>query len=414
MRVAINGVGIGGPTLAYWLRYYGHEPVLFEKAAHLRTGGYLIDFWGLGYEIAERMGILPMVCARGYRMEWMRLVDGDGRLQAEAGLSAMRDALGGRLLSIPRADLSAALFGACDGVTTHFGVSLEALTQERDGVVATRSDGRRERFDLVVGADGLHSKVRTEVFGAQSEFERFLDCYVAAARLRGYPQRDELTYISHTLPGRQVARVTLRDDETLVLFVCAGERLHGAPPHDRLIETLRRVFGDMRWEVPAILEALDGAGNVYFDRVSQIRLPRWSSGRVALLGDAAACPSLLAGEGTGLAMLEAYVLAGELHRAGPDHERAFAEYERRLRAFVAGKQRAALRLRGFFTPRNRLALSVRNLAVRALARKFLARRLVARSLRDDLELPRYRSHDRERRDASPNVARRARAGTRER
>ncbi len=396
MRVAINGAGIGGPTLAFWLQYYGHEPVLFEKAPNLRAGGYLIDFWGLGYEIADSMGILPTLRACGYQMEWMRLVDGNGRPQATANLSAMRDVLDGRFLSVPRADLSAALFDACDGVTTHFGVSLTTLAQNRDGVVVTRSDGHRERFDLVVGADGLHSEVRGRVFGPEPGFERFLDCYVAAARLRLYPHRDELTYISHTVPGRQVARVSLRDDETLVLLVCTSERLDGDPPRGRLPETLRRVFGGMRWEVPAILDALDSADDIYFDRVSQIHLPRWSSGRVALLGDAAACPSLLAGEGTGLAMLEAYILAGELHSAGPDHSRAFEEYERRLRTFVAAKQRAALRLRGFFTPRSRAALTVRNLAVRALSYQFLAKRLLARSLRDDLELPRYRVSSRRR------------------
>ena len=156
----------------------------------------------------------------------------------------------------------------------------------------------------------------------------------------------------------------------------------------------------MRWEVPEILDGLDRADSIYFDRVSQIHLPRWSSGRVGLLGDAAACPSLLAGEGTGLAMLEAYVLAGELHRAGADHVRAFAQYERRLRRFVAAKQRAALRLRGFFTPRNRLSLGIRNLAVRALARPFIAKRLLARSLRDDFELPQYREPRRLRSDES--------------
>lgn len=390
MRIAINGVGIGGPTLAYWLRYYGHEPVLFEKAPTLRPGGYLIDFWGLGYEIAERMGILTSLRERCYEMRWMRLVAGDGRPQVVANLSPMRDLLDGRFFSIARADLSAALFGACDGIPAHFGVSLTAIARDSAGVVVTRSDGGRERFDLVIGADGLHSQVRALTFGPEAQFERFLDCYIAAVRLRGYPHRDELTYVSHTVPRRQVARVSLRSDETLVVLVCRAELLDGEPPRERLNETLRRAFGGMQWEVPAILDALDHAEDIFFDRVSQIRLPHWTAGRVALLGDAAACPSILAGEGTGLAMLEAYVLAGELHRADGDHARAFAAYEERLRGFVAAKQKAARRLRGFFTPQSGLSLRLRNLAVHALSHRFLARRLLARSLRDDLELPRYR------------------------
>jgi 2-polyprenyl-6-methoxyphenol hydroxylase-like FAD-dependent oxidoreductase len=134
---------------------------------------------------------------------------------------------------------------------------------------------------------------------------------------------------------------------------------------------------------------MDQVDDVYFDCVSQIHLPRWSAGRVALIGDAAACASLLAGEGTGLAMIEAYVLAGELHRAGGQVELALKGYEERLRAFVTAKQKAALRFRGFFAPRTALALKVRNLAVNALAVPFLANRLIGGSLRDELVLPDY-------------------------
>jgi 2-polyprenyl-6-methoxyphenol hydroxylase-like FAD-dependent oxidoreductase len=119
MRVAINGTGVAGPTLAYWLRRYGHEPVLFEKAPALRTGGYLIDFWGLGYEIAERMGLVPTLRQRCYLMERMRLVDGDGREEAALDLTPMREVLQGRFISLARVDLSAALFGACDRIPAH-------------------------------------------------------------------------------------------------------------------------------------------------------------------------------------------------------------------------------------------------------------------------------------------------------
>jgi 2-polyprenyl-6-methoxyphenol hydroxylase-like FAD-dependent oxidoreductase len=264
-----------------------------------------------------------------------------------------------------------------------------ALEQDGDGVVATLSDGRKERFDLLVGADGLHSQVRELAFGPQAQFERSLGCYVAAFRIPGYPRRDDLTYVSHTVPKRQVARVTLRNDETLVLLVCRAELIGREPPPERQKAALRRAFGDMSWEVPDILDGMDAVDNVYFDRVSQIHLPRWTSGRVGLLGDAAACPSLLAGEGTGLAMLEAYVLAGELHRANGDFTRAFAAYDARLRSFVTAKQQAALRFRSFFAPQTSLALKVRNLAVNALSLQFFAKRFLALSLRDDLELPKY-------------------------
>jgi len=382
---------VAGPTLAYWLRRFGDEPVLFEKAPAPRRGGYLIDFWGLGYDIAERMGLVPILRERCYLMERLRMVDAGGRDAAALDLSPMRKLLDGRFISLARADLADALLGACDGIPSHFGVSVSAIEQDGDGVVAALSDGRKERFDLVIGADGLHSQVRELTFGPEAKFETSLGCYVAAFRIAGYPIRDDLTYVSHTVPRRQVGRVALRNGETLVLLVCRAELIGGDPPRDRQKEALRHAFGGMRWEVPEILDGMDGVDDVYFDRVSQIHLPRWSAGRVGLLGDAAACPSLLAGEGTGLAMVEAYVLAGELHRADGDFTRAFAAYEARLRSFVTTKQKAAVRFRGFFAPQTVLALKVRNLAVNALSIPVFAKRWLARSLNDDLELPEYRA-----------------------
>jgi len=231
--------------------------------------------------------------------------------------------------------------------------------------------------------------VRELVFGPEAKFEAFLGCYVAAFRIPGYPHRDELTYVSHTVPMRHVGRVALRNGETLVLLMCRSELVDVDSPGEQPRTVLRRAFRGVRWEVPDMLDRMDRAEDFYFDRVSQIHLPRWSSGRVALLGDAAACASLLAGEGTGLAMAEAYVLAGELHRTGGDFTRGFAAYDERLRSFVTAKQRGALGLRGFFAPRTAVGLRVRNLLVKALSIRFVARGVLARSLHDDLELPEY-------------------------
>ena len=158
MRVAINGMGIAGPTLAYWLRRSGHDPVLFEKAPAVRTGGYLIDFWGLGYEIAERMGIIPTLRERGYEMQRLQMVDRDGREEAHLDLTPLYEAQRGRFISVARADLAAALAGACQGIPIHFNVSISAIAKDGAESLVTLTDGRQERFDLVVGADGLHCR----------------------------------------------------------------------------------------------------------------------------------------------------------------------------------------------------------------------------------------------------------------
>jgi 2-polyprenyl-6-methoxyphenol hydroxylase-like FAD-dependent oxidoreductase len=369
----------------------GHEAVLFERAPVLRAGGYLIDFWGLGYEIAERMGILASLRARGYEMQRMRMFDRHGREEAHVDLRPMRAALHGRLISIARSDLSAALFGACDGIPARFDVSIVGIEDEGARAVVILSDGTREDFDVVVGADGLHSTVRALAFGPQSRFERFLGCYIAAFRVPDYPHRDELTHVSHTVRRRQAGRVSLRNGETLVLFVWRSESAHSEIPREREQQhsAIRRAFGDMGWETPELLQAMESAVDFYFDCVSQIHMPRWSSGSVVLLGDAAACPSLLAGEGTGLAMLEAYVLAGELHRANGNAAAALRAYEQQLRQFVSGKQDSAVWFRGFFAPETGLGLAVRNLAVHAFGVPLIAKPLLIRSLRDNLELPEY-------------------------
>lgn len=390
MRVAINGMGIAGPTLAYWLRQSGHEPVLFERAPAVRAGGYLIDFWGLGYDIAERMGLIPTLREHSYQMQHLRMVDGKGGEEAHMDLSVLYEAQRGRFISLARADLAAALTGACKGIPIHFNTSINAIAHDGGAAIVTLSSGQQERFDLVVGADGLHSEVRALAFGPHEQFERFMDCHVAAFRVRGYPHRDERTFTSHTVRGRQAARVTLRGDETLVQLVCRAEFI-GAdrPGHGDPRPALRQAFRGMGWEVSEMLAAMDASEDMYFDRVSQIHVPHWGANRVVLVGDAAACPSLLAGEGTGLGMLEAYVLAGELHRADGDCAGALAAYESRLRPFVSAKQKAALWTRGFFAPETTWGLKVRGLAVRAFSIPWLGKPMWARSLSDDFALPEY-------------------------
>jgi 2-polyprenyl-6-methoxyphenol hydroxylase-like FAD-dependent oxidoreductase len=243
----------------------------------------------------------------------------------------------------------------------------------------------------VVGADGQHSAIRHLAFGPEARFERDIGYRIAAFEADGYAPRDELVYVSYARPGRQLARFAERDGRTLFLFVFTAERLEGPEPHDLGTRkaTLDRVFGDFGWEAPKVLAALDAACDVYFDRVSQIVMPAWSRGRVALLGDAAACVSLLAGEGCGLAITEAYVLAGELARAGTDHARAFRQYEQRLRPLIATKQAAARKFAGAFAPRTALGLWVRNQVTKLMVWQPLAELFLGRDLRDGFDLPDY-------------------------
>ena len=244
-------------------------------------------------------------------------------------------------------------------------------------------------FDLVIGADGLHSNVRRLTFGPESDVEHYLGCLVAACVVEGYRPRDDLVYVTYSEPGRSVGRFSLRGDRAMFLFVFRSAQ--AADPGELAARKalLRREFGDAGWECPQILAALDGVDDLYFDVVSQIRLDRWSRGRTALVGDAAACVSLLAGEGTGLAMTEAYVLAGELACAHGDYRRAFDAYEARLRPFVEGKQAAGRKFLPVFATQTRLGIWFRNLAMRTMNFRPLADLVLTRSVRDDFELPNY-------------------------
>jgi 2-polyprenyl-6-methoxyphenol hydroxylase-like FAD-dependent oxidoreductase len=392
MKVVISGAGVAGPTLAWWLARSGHEVTVIEAAPRLRTGGYIIDFWGVGYTVAERMGLLPAIHRAGYAVEEVRFVDGRGRRAGGFGANVFRRTVGDRFVSLPRGDLAEAIYRSVEGrVATRFGASISSVNEQPNGLRLRLDDGVELDCDLLVGADGLHSNVRALCFGPQERFERTLGYYVAAFEVRGYRPREELTYISYGLPGRQISRFSERDDLTMFLFVFTADHLPDREPVD--LEgrkaALREVFRGAEWEWPAIREAMDEAPELYFDRVSQIVTPCWSSGRVALIGDAAACVSLLAGEGTGLAMTEAYVLAGELARAGDDHAVAFRRYEDRLRSFVEGKQKAARQFAGSFAPRTAFGVWFRNQATRLMGIPKVADLLIGTSLRDDLELPDY-------------------------
>ena len=390
MRIAISGAGVSGPAAAYWFSRDGHEVLLLERAPQFRTGGYIVDFWGVGYAVAERMGIIGQVRDAGYQVREVRFVDRSGRRVCGFEVASLRSVTHDRFASLPRGQLALAAYRALgDRVETLFGESIVSVEDTGAALRLGFEKHAAREVDLLIGADGQHSNVRRLVFGPEAQFEKHLGYHVAAFETPDYPPRDELVYMMHGLPGRQVSRFSMRGGRTMFLFIFRSSYLHGAAPHDTagFKAALTEIFADVGWEAPQILQAMRGVDEIYFDRVSQIHMPAWSKGRVALIGDAAAAVSLLAGEGTGLGLTEAYVLARALRDAGGNHTRAFRCYEETLRGFIESKQKGAAGFASAFAPRTALGVWARNQAVKLMSWPPLAKVFMRSALRDDIRLP---------------------------
>ena len=362
-RILISGAGVAGCSLAWWLRRYGFEVTVVEQAAQPRQGGYVIDFWGRGYDIAERMGLIPQLKQQGLDIHELRIVNAAGRRVSGLSVRSLLRAAGGRLLSLRRSDLALGLYKAVQtDVDWRFNDSIEALEQTQDGVRVEFRKGEAAGYDMVIGADGLHSRIRKLVFGEQAEFERYLGYHAAAFTARGYRPRDEHAYTVYGVPGRQIARIAATHDETVFLLLFhQAQRLSLA--HDDIQaqkDFLKQTFQEVGWEGEAMLEAMQASDDLYFDPVSQIVMPQWRQGRVALIGDACGAVSLVAGQGSALAMTEAYVLAGELKRSAGDHKQAFTAYQSSLQPLIKRKQKAARGLARSFVPRTSFDLWARN------------------------------------------------------
>lgn len=379
-RILISGLGIAGPALAWWLEQAGFAPEIVEQAPAPRRGGYLIDFWGLGWTIASRMGLLPEIRDAGYLIDEVRIVNARGRRIAALDAGLFRRAAGDEFTTLPRSALAEILCRAlADRVPVHFGDRITALHQEGEGVTVAFEHTAPRRYDLVIGADGLHSGVRALAFGPEANFEHDLGCRIAIWSAADYPHHTDNVYMSYTVPGGQLARFDLRDGTTAFFAVFRGT---GAPDP-------APAFAGRGWECDEILATLPAADDLYTDSVSQIRMPGWHQGRVALVGDAAWCPSLLAGQGSAMAMLGAYVLAGELYAAAGDHAAGFAAYQRRLQTLIAAKQKAALGYAGWFAPRGRLGVAMRVWTTRMFSVPLIIPWLTRRMLVDPLDLPDY-------------------------
>jgi 2-polyprenyl-6-methoxyphenol hydroxylase-like FAD-dependent oxidoreductase len=379
MRAVICGAGIAGLALAGRLHnVLGWDVVVLEKAPKPRTEGYMIDFFGPGYDAAEAMGVLPWLEELGYPVSEAAFLDDQGRCRARLDYNRFARSLNGRLLSIMRPDLELALRERLSfAVGLRFGVGPARIDPSAYGIRVTLTDGTVLDADLLIGADGLHSTVRAMVFGEEQRCLRYLGYHTAAFTFDDPYVHAELgnRFCLTDTAERQMGLYALRDG-TVAAF--AVHRSADPRRPDDARSALYREYGSLGWLVPRALAACPPSAQVYYDQVAQTDLPCWSRGRVVLVGDACQAVSLLAGQGASLAIAGAYVLADQL--AGTRRiEDALHGYERLWRPVIRDRQRAARRTARWFVPETARRLRVRRAALR-FASLPVASRLAGTSL----------------------------------
>ncbi len=362
--VLISGAGIAGQTLAYWLAQHGFRPTVVEHATAQRSSGSPVDVQGRAVDVAERMGVMPRIREVGTDVTSMSFVNAKGRRVGRINMRALQQGGGSREVELPRGDLASILHEASrEDAEFLFDDSIVAMSQDEHGVDVTFDRADPRRFDLVIGADGLHSAVRRLVFGPESDFVEHVGMYIATTQLDG-PAERPWDVVMHNTPGRAVTIHPGRGS-ALAAFMFRSQAVpdfdyRDTEQHKRL---LAAAFADSAWRVPELLNRVYAAGDLYFDSVSRVRLPHWWHGRVALLGDAASCVSLLGG-GTSLAMVGALTLADELAASPGDHESAFRRYEARHRTLVDPRLRNVGLGVSLLVPATRPGILARNLATR--------------------------------------------------
>jgi 2-polyprenyl-6-methoxyphenol hydroxylase-like FAD-dependent oxidoreductase len=362
MRVLISGGGIAGLTLANRLHRHGIESIVIEQAADLRQDGYALDFFGTGYEVAERMGLLDRLFAQRIAFDGIEYVNAQGRRIAKLDATLLRKITEGKYLALMRWSLEETLYEALEGsVEVRFGRRLAAVEPGPNAVEVTFNDGTSESFDLLIGADGVCSVTRALVFGPDEQYSRNLGYTVAC-----YPLTDcygiGSSWKMYVEPGRLAATYCTSQAGQLLTFFLYHSAQPSPPPRQQRLAHLREMFTGMGWITDLLLADAPAAAAVFMDALVQIRMPTWHRGRVALIGDACGCPTLLSGQGASLAMAEA------LHEA-TTYQEAFTWYQQQMRPLVQAQQKQARSFAAFFLPGTPLGLFVQQSLVRVLFRE---------------------------------------------
>lgn len=364
--ILISGASIAGPTLAFWLKRYGFTPTVVERSPALRAGGFPVDVRGAAVDIAKYMETWSDLRQKATTLDKLSFVDARNQQIGRINVLTLRKMLDldSTWAEVMRGDLAQTLYEATKNEVEYiFGDSIQALEQDEDGVDVTFASGGTRRFDLVAGADGLHSVVRTLTFGDEAQFERYCGYHVAVFTTDNYLRLEYGNMLIYGVPGKQVMIRSSRNTRELgacLMFKQPTKLHYDRSDLEQQKQLLANVFADQVWEVPTLLEKMLAASDLYFDPVSQIRMESWSRGRIVLLGDAAHCPALLTGQGSTLAMMGAYILAGELHAASGNHLQAFQQYERAFKPLIMREQKKVKSNGDFLVPPTPLSMWLRN------------------------------------------------------
>lgn len=396
-NVLISGASIAGPALAFWLHRYGWDATIIERAPAFRTGGQNIDIRGAAREVLRRAGLEDAVREATTGEVGTRFIDEDGGTVAEFA-AAKSDTVGPTAeVEILRGDLAKILVDADEGRTEYiYGDRITALDDTGSEVIVSFEKAAERRFDLVVAADGIRSSTRGLVFGKEVSI-RPLGLETTYLTI---PRTDTDTdwWRWYNAPGGRT--VNLRPDrhgttrallssllDSTTLDTDARTERRSPEEHKK---HLREEFRDAGWEAPRILADLDDTDDIYFESIAQVHAPRWSRGRFVLLGDAAWCASPISGMGTSLALVGAYVLAGEL-AAHVHHRDAFAGYDRIMRPYVNQAQKLIPGGPRLAHPRTRLGIKAFHLALRIAASPLVVKlaNQVFSPPADKIDLPDY-------------------------
>lgn len=365
MRVLIAGAGVAGLTLAYWLEKNGHKPVIIEKSETIRTEGYMLDFTGTGWDVADRMGIIPELRKRAYPAENIVYKDENDKISAQISVHDLLSATGNEVnfAALNRRDLVLTLYEAVqDKVEICFSKTIDTIQQDDNSVKVTFSDDSQGEYDILVGCDGIHSKTRQLVFGDESQFTQHLGYQFAIFEVAPLKKDLQNSYHMHVEPDFQLGVYPTKADKWMIFSAFKVEN-NDIPTQSERVQAIKQRISHLKWYVPEILDSFHEGDYVFQDNITQIQMPCWYDRRVALIGDAAYCPTLVSGQGASMAMAGAYFLAESLQE-NDKPEKAFQMMDVRLRPHIEKIQQSARSFASTFIPKSRFRIAMTYLALK--------------------------------------------------